>query len=249
MTKITHLKLATTLLSCLCGSYVQAQDYAVLLASYNSKIPIGEYFKGINDVREYQEPPFYKYYQLGFNTEEEAQKAAQAAKTKGFTYARAENFSVLRSMKAGCCTPFKASPISTFDNISLRNIFFDFDKSDLKPESIQTLNNAVSYLKQHTDCTLELLAHTDAKGTNEYNDALSERRKNSALNYLIKHGIATSRLSGRTFGKNAPIAKNESNGTDAPEGRSLNRRVELVVKRNGEIVPIVEIINVPSDLK
>ena len=232
-----------------CISFTQAQDYAVLLASYNSKVSI-EDFKTLGKIEEFNEPPFFKYYLTGFNTMSEAEQQILAAKAMGFNYARVENLSMYRRMKAGCCSAILKTEVAAEEEVSLKNIFFDFDKSDLTKESIYTLANAVSFLRKNKDCTIELNANTDAKGTNEYNNALSDRRKKSASAYLVANGIAASRISGNSLGKGNPIAKNEDgSGQDLPNGRSLNRRVELVIKKNGEVVPIVKSIEVPADLK
>lgn len=247
MKKILTLCISVALFTSL-SAY--SQDYAVLLAAYNTRVPMSE-FKDLGEVREYNEPPFYKYYWVGFRSEADAQAAAIKAVGKGFTYAAATDFSALQRMKAGCCSPLKAMATATpQEEVSLKNVFFDFDKSNITTESSTTLNRWVKYLRANPDCTVELLAHTDAKGTDGYNDALSGRRLASVKAYLQSKGVGSARISGRTFGEGTPVAKNQvEGGVDAPEGRSLNRRVELVAKKNGEIVPIVEIINVPDTLK
>ncbi len=242
--KKTTLPILIFLLS-LASNCAFSQDYAVLLASYNSKISL-EDFKSLGKIEEFSEPPFYKYYLTGFSSEQDAQKAVPNAKAMGFAYARTENLSVIKRMKSGCCSNFEAVEN---DEISLKNIFFDFDKSNLTPMSVSTLNNAVRFLSQNKDCKIELFAHTDAKGTDQYNDALSERRKNSAKAFLVSKGISSSRISGTSLGEGRPVAKNDEGGQDLPDGRSLNRRVELVIYRNGVVVPIVETIEVPNGLK
>jgi outer membrane protein OmpA-like peptidoglycan-associated protein len=244
-TKLTFVLLTAFLLSL----QVQAQDYAILLASYNAKISLQD-FKSLGTIEEYVEPPFHRYYLTGFKTENEAASQLASAKALGFNYARVENFSATKRMKSGCCSNILKVETTEEEEILLKNIFFDFDKSNLTSESVNTLANAVRFLKKNSDCTIELNAHTDAKGTNQYNDALSDRRKLSAKTYLISKGIKSSRISGNSMGEGTPIAKNDDDGgTDMPNGRSLNRRVELVIKRNGEVVPIVKTIDVPTELK
>lgn len=221
----------------------QSQDFAVQVAAYNQRVPLSE-FTQLGEVKEVVEPPFYKYFIMGYRTEAEAQQGVQKALAAGFPYARVENYTALQSLKNGCC-----GLMPLYESLTLRHVFFDFDKADLTPKSIADLNRLVRYLEQHSGYTVELLAHTDAIGSNEYNQNLSERRKESVKNYLIAKGIDITRINGKRFGEETPIAKNELNGTDAPKGRSLNRRVEIVVRNGDEIVPVVEEIAVPAFLK
>jgi outer membrane protein OmpA-like peptidoglycan-associated protein len=67
--------------------------------------------------------------------------------------------------------------------------------------------------------------HTDSTGSDAYNQALSQRRADAVLNYLVRKGVPANRLTARGFGKSSPVASN-----DTREGRALNRRVELEVK-------------------
>jgi outer membrane protein OmpA-like peptidoglycan-associated protein len=221
----------------------QSQDFAVQIAAYNQRVPITE-FKPLGEVKEVVEPPFYKYFLMGFRSEAEAKEGAQKALAAGFPYARVENYTALQSLKNGCC-----GVMPLYESLTLRHVFFDFDKDELTNKSIADLNKLVRYLEQHSSYTVDLLAHTDALGSNDYNQKLSERRKESVRNYLISKGISGTRVSGKLFGEETPIAKNEINGIDTPKGRSLNRRVEIVVRNGDEIVPVVEEIEVPDSLK
>lgn len=213
------------------------------LAAYNQRVPLSD-FKNLGDVKEVVEPPFYKYFLLGYHTEDEAKIFAQKAISQGFIYARVENYTALRALKNGCC-----GIMPLYESLTLRHVFFEFDKSYLTMKSVSDLNRLIRYLDQHNSYTVELLAHTDARGTNDYNQALSERRLEAVKKYLTMKGIASSRVSGKIFGEETPIAKNELNGQDAPKGRSLNRRVEIVVKNGDEVVPVVEEIEVPDYLR
>ncbi|MFN8356376.1 MAG: OmpA family protein [Spirosomataceae bacterium] len=238
------MKSRFTLLVLLCTSlFVHAQDFAVLVSAYNEKVPAW-YFEKLGNVKESYEPPFYKYYLMGYKTEAEATEAAKSAVAKGFVYARVENITALRALASGCC-----GVLPLQESLTLRHVFFDFDKADLTSKSISDLDKLFRYLQQHPDYQVELRAHTDAIGSNEYNQNLSERRKESVKSYLLRRGIETNRIRGEIFGEEKPIAKNEINGNDAPKGRSLNRRVEIVVWNGNEIVPVVEDIVVPDPLK
>lgn len=107
--------------------------------------------------------------------------------------------------------------------MTLKNVFFDFDKSDLKSESVAELNRLVKLLNDYPDVKIQLEGHTDSYGSDEYNQALSERRIASVKAYLVEHGIAAERIPRCIgYGESKPI---DTNDTD--EGRANNRRVEL----------------------
>jgi OOP family OmpA-OmpF porin len=108
--------------------------------------------------------------------------------------------------------------------IALEGVHFDFDKATLRPEAIVILNNAAGLLTTHERVVVEVAGHTDSKGSEEYNQALSERRANAVRDYLVSKGINASRLTARGYGELQPVATN-----DTDEGRQANRRVELIV--------------------
>lgn len=116
--------------------------------------------------------------------------------------------------------------IATGATFRLNNIFFDFDKADLKSESIPELNKLVNLLNDYPVIKVEVGAHTDARGSDDYNQALSERRAQSVVKWLIEQGIPASRLVSRGYGETKPVADNESD-----DGRALNRRVEFKLVR------------------
>ncbi len=111
--------------------------------------------------------------------------------------------------------------------IRLNNIFFNFDKASLKPESFPELNRLAAILKIAPVVHVEIDAHTDNKGSHQYNLQLSKRRAESVVEYLIGQGIASARLTSHGFAETRPIA---TNSTD--EGRALNRRVEFRFPRD-----------------
>ena len=84
------------------------------------------------------------------------------------------------------------------------NIFYDFDKATLRPESTASLDKLVALLNENPNVTNELSAHTDYRGSQEYNKRLSQRRAESVVNYLVEHGIAADRLSPVGYGKEKP---------------------------------------------
>jgi outer membrane protein OmpA-like peptidoglycan-associated protein len=110
----------------------------------------------------------------------------------------------------------------------LRNIYYDFDKATLRPESLTELNKLLKLLQDNPDLKVEIGGHTDSKGSNEYNISLSQRRSQSVVNWLVGKGIDKSRLSARGYGEDKPLATND----DEEEGRELNRRTEFEVTGN-----------------
>jgi outer membrane protein OmpA-like peptidoglycan-associated protein len=114
------------------------------------------------------------------------------------------------------------------DRFVLRNVHFDFDKYTLRPESEKELNELVQFLNDNPQIKIELLGHTDNRGSESYNQKLSENRAMAVVAYLIDHGISADRLRFHGFGFNQPIASNE---TDM--GRQLNRRVEFRIVGTG----------------
>ena len=88
--------------------------------------------------------------------------------------------------------------------VLIENIFYDFDKATLRPESQTALDELVKLLNENPNVTIELSAHTDYKGSAQYNERLSQRRAESVVNYLIAHGIASDRLTPKGYGKSKP---------------------------------------------
>lgn len=84
------------------------------------------------------------------------------------------------------------------------NIFYDFDKATLRDSSKTALDHLVTILNENPNITIELAAHTDYKGSAQYNNRLSQRRAESVINYLIAHGIAADRLTPKGYGKESP---------------------------------------------
>ena len=88
--------------------------------------------------------------------------------------------------------------------VLIDNIFYDFDKATLRPESTEALDNLITLLNENPNVTIELSAHTDFRGSDQYNQRLSQRRAESVVNYLIAHGIAADRLSPVGYGEEKP---------------------------------------------
>lgn len=115
--------------------------------------------------------------------------------------------------------------IPTSKKIVLRGVNFDFDKSNLRSDAIPILDEAARTLTAESTVQVSVEGHTDSRGTDAYNEALSLRRANTVRKYLADHGVADSRLTVVGHGESKPVASN-----DTDDGRAQNRRVELLVK-------------------
>ncbi len=132
-------------------------------------------------------------------------------------------------VKAECKTPEPGQPITlegcaAGDKIVLRGVNFEFDRDALTVNAKTILDSVSEAMNSATNVRVEVGGHTDAKGTDEYNQALSERRAASVVAYLTWKGIAADRMQSKGYGEAEPIADNETD-----EGRELNRRVELKI--------------------
>lgn len=116
------------------------------------------------------------------------------------------------------------TPIEVGITVRLKNIYFDFDRTTLKPESFVELNKVVDFLNQNPKVSIEIAGHTDAKGSDTYNENLSQGRSQSVVDYLVSQGIDRGRLQAHGYGESKPIDSNETE-----EGRANNRRVEFTV--------------------
>ncbi len=122
------------------------------------------------------------------------------------------------------------NPIVVGSKIVLNNIFFDFDKASLRDLSNVELRNLVLLMKSNPKLNVEISGHTDSKGDAAYNQKLSEERAEAVVNNLVKNGIAPERMKAKGYGKTMPASNNKkANGKDNPDGRQLNRRVELKI--------------------
>jgi peptidoglycan-associated lipoprotein len=118
----------------------------------------------------------------------------------------------------------KAQKVAEFE---AQKIYFDFDKSDLKPESKAVLKKKAEFLATYTEFALRIDGHCDERGTNEYNLALGERRANSAKQYLVDLGVSAHRISTVTYGEERPADPGHNEAA-----WSKNRRDEFsLIKR------------------
>ena len=139
-----------------------------------------------------------------------------------------------------CLTPIPVEVPKTVqqvtDSINISDkplmVYFDFDKSVVKKEGVMVLNEVVSILKKYPSIslTLDINGYTDALGSDEYNQKLGQTRAEACKAYIVSQGIESSRMVLTSFGKKSPaVANTTANNTDNPEGRALNRRVEIKI--------------------
>lgn len=108
----------------------------------------------------------------------------------------------------------------TFDS----GLLFPFDSSTLQPEAKQNLEEFASSMNDFEETNILVVGHTDSKGSDSYNQSLSERRAQSATDFLVQKGISASRIENKGMGESEPVATNET-----AEGRAENRRVEVAI--------------------
>ena len=106
-------------------------------------------------------------------------------------------------------------------------LFYDFDSDVIRSDAAQNLRSLASSLAKYPNTDLLIVGHTDAVGTSEYNQMLSQRRATAAANYLASQGVSSARLQAVGRGETEPIASN-----DTEAGRQANRRVEIAIVAN-----------------
>ena len=112
------------------------------------------------------------------------------------------------------------------------DVLFDFDKHDLRPEAVPSLEKVAQVLRSKAASPVTIDGHTDGKGSDAYNQPLSEKRAQAVRDWLVKNGGATAaKVTTKGWGKAKPIVPNtKPDGSDDPEGRKKNRRVEITVR-------------------
>lgn len=251
------------LLSCFGTALLgQKTSFAVEVAAFAEPVSDG-YFKDISGVYETLDANYIYRYYIDVPTKEDANQKKEAVKTLGFINARVIDFQSLRQACAVTCqyippaktgktvSPFQVKTESYGNVEALHCIFFDFDKSFIRSDAKIELDKLLDVLQRNDNYQLEILAHTDARGSLEYNEALSRRRSLATEQYLTKKGIHASRITKKLFGESEPIALNElSSGEDTEVGRQFNRRVEFrILDTAGNVLGVVDKIRVPETVQ
>jgi len=123
-------------------------------------------------------------------------------------------------------------PVGEPELPSFQMIHFDFDRYNIKDMYVPILNKYIDYMKEDPSIYVTIQGHTDAKGTDVYNQRLSDKRAKAVYHYFLNHGITAKRLKIEGYGEGTPIADNTTPaGKDNPDGRALNRRAQFEIKR------------------
>ncbi len=123
----------------------------------------------------------------------------------------------------------------------VENIYYNFNKWDIRDDAAKELDKLVQLLIDNPEIKIELGSHTDSIDDNSYNLQLSQRRAESAVRYIVQHGIAPDRIVAKGYGEERPIARNTNpDGTDNPVGRQKNRRTEFKILEVGVVPKTLE---------
>jgi outer membrane protein OmpA-like peptidoglycan-associated protein len=147
---------------------------------------------------------------------------------EGFLF-HSENFNLLNSFsrQKPMTLEIGLDPIETGKSVILKNIFFDTDSFNLKPESKRQLAEIMDFMKGNPGLVIEIGGHTDDQGSESHNLILSEKRAEAVVLYLIANGISSARLKSRGYGFSVPMTDNSTEG-----GRAMNRRTEFRILEN-----------------
>jgi peptidoglycan-associated lipoprotein len=119
----------------------------------------------------------------------------------------------------------RPSPREFMAVAALKEVYFDFDKYDIRPEDAKTLDANAVWLKSNADNLVLIEGHCDERGTNEYNLALGERRAKATMNYLVSQGIQANRITIISYGEERPVCNEKTEACWAK-----NRRANFLVK-------------------
>jgi peptidoglycan-associated lipoprotein len=145
----------------------------------------------------------------GYKAEEGGQKTGESAGVSGGASAGMSALAQEREQKLRMA----------MESFESEKIYFDFDKSDLKPEARAILDKKADWLRSNPQYRLRIEGNCDDRGSNEYNVALGERRADSAMKYLISEGIPANRLSTISYGEEKPTCTQETEGCWAKNRR------------------------------
>jgi len=167
---------------------------------------------------------------IGKNTKGTLLGAAIGAVAGGLTGAAVGNYmdKQEQAMRDALAQSEAASVKREMDVLSVTfkgDVSFDVNSATLKPGALDEINRVAGILNQYPQTTILIAGHTDSTGAEEYNQKLSERRAESVRTALIGQGVAPGRVATVGYGESKPIASN-----DTPEGRQLNRRVEIRIQ-------------------
>ncbi|MGE0090213.1 MAG: OmpA family protein [Bacteroidales bacterium] len=140
--------------------------------------------------------------------------------------------------------------VTSGEYLTVKSVFFSFDDFRLPREGKIELERLYNIMVKYPSLYIEVIGHTDALGSDQYNTGLSLKRARTVIDYLISKGLDPKRFVAKGAGKSQPIAVNtNTDGSDNIEGRRFNRRVEIKVLKSEEKLIIDDDLNIPENLK
>jgi outer membrane protein OmpA-like peptidoglycan-associated protein len=115
------------------------------------------------------------------------------------------------------------------DKFVLENIYYDFDKHNIRPDAALILDKLVATMRDNPTLKIELSSHTDSRGTHRYNEALSQRRAQAAVDYLVTRGIARDRMQAKGYGETRLVNHCADGVPCSKAEHQANRRTEVEV--------------------
>ncbi|SFG60722.1 OmpA family protein [Pontibacter chinhatensis] len=173
-------------------------------------------------------------------TDEKAQSFVDARAGNAYTFAGSKIgfLKMVSSINIPDTAPDTVQVALLFDKnevekaIVLENIYYDLDKWDIRPDAAKELDKLVTLLKNNPAVEIEMGSHTDSRESHKYNQLLSERRAQAAVDYLVSKGIERNRLTAKGYGKTRLVNKC-ADGVECPEEEhQKNRRTEFTIKKN-----------------
>jgi len=141
-----------------------------------------------------------------------------------------DNLTVAGGHQSGVLgTDIKMKRIKIGEPVEINNIYYDFGKAKIRPDAAIELDKLAGMLKDNPHLLVELGSHTDSRGLQDENQILSDKRANSAVNYLVEKGIDRSRITPRGYGENKLKNKCKSKVPCSDEEHAVNRRTEFMV--------------------
>lgn len=242
------MKLRPLVLTGICFSILSimplgAQDFRVQVAAYADSVS-SSYFKsrGVEGVvSTVDQMGMHRYFYGSYQNREQAEQVQKQLVDKGFPFASIIDLEEQRILCGANCPYFRNDGAVFVQDknrsSTLRNIYFDFGRSNLSAASKAELDVVAQSLREHPTMKLKLLGYTDAVGSAENNILLATTRARAARNYLINKGVRADRMYIKVFGEYDPEVPNEDfDGKDVAENRKRNRRVVLaIVDEAGEV--------------
>ncbi|MDP3353576.1 MAG: OmpA family protein, partial [Flavobacteriaceae bacterium] len=124
---------------------------------------------------------------------------------------------------------FEIKLIPEISIVEISNVYFDFDKSNIRKDAKVVLDNLVELMNKFPEMVIEVKSFTDSRGSHAYNDKLSQRRAKSTIDYVLKKGISASRINGLGYGETVLVNNCVDQANCTEEEHQLNRRSEIVV--------------------